>query len=69
MWKEMFLDIIYGYKKIFVWLGIAVLALACVWGVISGVLTIAGAMDFQWWNTPCWLLAVSGIAGCFGQDR
>lgn len=69
MWKELLLDIMYGYKKIFIKLGIFLLAFACVWGVISGILTIAGEMDFQWWNVPCWLLAFSGIAGCFGQDR
>ena len=69
IFKEMLLDIAHGYKKMFMAIGIVLIACACVWGTISAILTIAGEMDFKWWNVPCWVLTLSGIAGCFGQDR
>ena len=69
MWKDLLLDIAYGYKRIFIALGLAMLACAIVWGVISAGLTIAGTIDFQWWNIPCWVIDVSALAGCLGQNR
>ena len=69
MVKELLLDIAHGYKKMFMGIGIALFACAFLWGIISAILTIAGKMDFKWWYVPCWVLTLSGIAGCFGQNR
>ena len=67
--KELLLDIVHGYKKMFMGIGIALIGCALVWGIISAILTIVGTIDFKWWNVPCWVLALSGIAGCIGQNR
>ena len=65
--KEMMLDIVNGFKKMFIGFGICLVSLAIVWGVISGGLTIFGEMDFTWWNVPCWVIDLCAVAGCIGQ--
>ena len=67
--KELLLDVVYGFKKMFMAIGVFLLACSVVWGVISGLMTIFGAIDFRWWNIPFWLLVICSLAACFGQDR
>lgn len=67
--EEMFLDAIHGFKKLLMVTGLFLLACAVLWGVISGLMTIFGAIEFRWWNIPCWALAVFSLAACFGQDK
>ena len=67
--KEMLIDIAYGFKRMFMAIGVFLLAMSAVWGIISAVLTIFGEIEFRWWNIPCWVLVVCALAGCFGQDR
>jgi len=67
--KEILLDVLYGFKKLFMAIGVFLLAGAVVWGVISGLMTIFGAIEFRWWNIPFWVMVVCSLAACFGQDR
>ena len=67
--KELFLDVVYGFKKMFMAIGIFLLAMSAVWGVISAMLTIFGSIEFRWWNIPSWVLVVCVLAACLGQDR
>lgn len=67
--KELLLDVVYGFKKMFMAIGVFLLAGSVVWGTISGLLTIFGAFEFRWWNIPLWVLVVCALAGCFEQDR
>ena len=67
--KDMLLDILYGLKPMAKAIGLCMLVAAVVWGIVSGLWTIFGEIDFSWWNLPCWILVVAVIAGCFGQDR
>lgn len=67
--KELFLDVLYGFKKMFMAIGVFLLAMSAVWGTISALMTIFGAIEFRWWNIPFWALVVCALAGCFGQDR
>lgn len=67
--KEMFLDALRGFKKLLMATGLFLLACAVLWGVISGFMTIFGAIEFRWWNIPCWALVVFSLAACIGQDK
>lgn len=69
LWEKLLSDIGYGYKKMFMAIGFFILVCAMAWGFISAILTVVGAMKFQWWNIPCWVLALTAIAGCFGAYR
>lgn len=67
--KEFLLDMLYGFKKMFMAIGLFLLACSVVWGTISGLMTVFGAIEYRWWNIPFWVLVVCMLAGCFGQDR
>lgn len=67
--KELLIDALYGFKKMFMAIGVFLFAGSVVWGIISGLMTIFGAIEYRWWNIPCWVLVVFAIAVCFGQDR
>jgi len=67
--KELFLDMVYGFKRMFMVISIFLLVMSVVWGVLSALLTIFGAIEFRWWNIPSWVLVVCALAGCLGQDR
>ena len=65
--KEFLLDILHGYKYLLKALAFILFVAMLIWGIFSGLLTIAGKMNFNWWNVPCWFAVVSTTAGCFGQ--
>ena len=67
--KELLLDVVYGFKKMFMAIGVFLLAMSVVWGIISALLTIFGKIEFRWLNIPFWVLVVCAIAGCLGQNR
>jgi hypothetical protein len=67
--KELFLDVVYGFKKMFMAIGVILLVVSVVWGTTSALMTIFGEIEFQWWNIPFWVLNVCVLAGCFGQER
>lgn len=67
--KEFLLDMLYGFKKMFMAIGLFLLACSVVWGIISGLMTVFGAIEYRWWNIPFWVLVVCALAACFGQDR
>ena len=67
--KELLIDVVYGFKKMFMAIGVFLLAMSTVWGIISALLTIFGSIEFRWWNIPFWVLVLCALAGCFGQDR
>lgn len=67
--KEFLLDMVCGFKRMFVVIGFFLLAMSIVWGIISALMTICGSIEFQWWNIPFWVFVVCVLAGCLGQDR
>ena len=67
--KELLLDVVYGFKKMFIAIGFFLLGVSVVWGIISALLTVFGSIEFRWWNIPCWVLVVCMLAGCVGQNR
>lgn len=67
--KELFLDMVYGFKKMFMVIGAFLLGMSMVWGIISVLWTIFGSIEFRWWNIPFWMLDVCALAECLGQDR
>jgi len=67
--KELLLDLVYGFKKMFMAIGVFLLAMSVVWGMISALLTIFGSIEFQWWNIPFWVLLVCAFAAGLGQNR
>lgn len=67
--KELLLDMACGFKRMFMAIGVFLLAMSAVWGIISALLTIFGEIEFQWWNIPFWVLVVCALAACFGQGR
>ena len=67
--KELLLDVLHGFKKMFMVIGVFLLGMSMVWGILSALMTIFGVIDFRWWNIPFWVLIVCALAGCVGQDR
>lgn len=66
--KELLLDMVRGFIRLFIVIGVCLLAMSMMWGILSAILTIVGSIKFQWWYIPCWVLIVCVLAGCLGQD-
>ena len=66
--KEIMNDIIAGYKKLIIVIGVCVVFSAAIEGVISLIQLCIGKCEFNWWYIPCWLIDLSIFAGCLGVN-